>query len=286
MKIQRVWAVYYSATGHTAQAVETLAKALADALRVPWQKDEFTTPDQRHTVRYFAPEEIVVFGMPVYAGRLPNKLLPFVQEGFCGQGAQAVPIVTFGNRSFDDALKELCETLEANGFHTVAAAAIVAQHAFAAALAAGRPDDADLQRIRAFAHALAIDIERCPKPPQPISVPGRSPIGPYYTPLGVDGKPAKFLKAKPKTDQARCLVCGLCAAVCPMGAISRQDPAVVEGVCIKCQACITRCPQRAKYYDDEAFLSHKAQLEQTQAQRKESCFFPLAKEKGIEKETS
>lgn len=55
MKIQRVWAVYYSATGHTAQAVETLAKALADALRVPWQKDEFTTPDQRHTVRYFAP---------------------------------------------------------------------------------------------------------------------------------------------------------------------------------------------------------------------------------------
>ena len=88
MKIQRVWAVYYSATGRTAQAVETLAKALADALRVPWQKDEFTTPDQRHTVRYFAPEEIVVFGMPVYAGRLPNKLLPFVQEGFCGQGAQ------------------------------------------------------------------------------------------------------------------------------------------------------------------------------------------------------
>ena len=75
MKIQRVWAVYYSATGCTAQAVETLAKALADTLRVPWQKDEFTTPDQRNTVRYFAPEEIVVFGMPVYAGRLPNKLL-------------------------------------------------------------------------------------------------------------------------------------------------------------------------------------------------------------------
>ena len=69
MKIQRVWAVYYSATGCTAQAVETLAKALADTLRVPWQKDEFTTPDQRNTVRYFAPEEIVVFGMPVYAMR-------------------------------------------------------------------------------------------------------------------------------------------------------------------------------------------------------------------------
>ena len=286
MKIQRVWAVYYSATGCTAQAVETLAKALADTLRVPWQKDEFTTPDQRNTVRYFAPEEIVVFGMPVYAGRLPNKLLPFVQEGFCGQGALAVPIVTFGNRSFDDALKELCETLQTNGFHTVAAAAIVAQHAFATALAAGRPNDADLQRIRVFAHALAIDIERCPKPTRPISVPGRSPIGPYYTPLGVDGKPAKFLKAKPKTNQARCLGCGLCAVVCPMGAISRQDPAVVKGVCIKCQACITRCPQRAKYFDDEAFLSHKAQLEQTQAQRKESCFFPLAKEKGIEEETS
>lgn len=273
MDIRRVWAVYYSATGRTAQAVETISKALADSLAVPWQKDVFTTPEQRKNIRHYAKEELVVFGMPVYAGRLPNKLLPFVQEGFFGQGTQAVPVVTFGNRSFDDALIELCHTLEANGFHAVAAAAIVAQHAFASSLAAGRPDEMDKQRMVAFAHALAQKLGNGVKQPKPLVVPGHWPVGPYYTPLGLDGKPAIFLKAKPKTEELRCTHCGLCVKVCPMGAVSRQDPAVIEGVCIKCQACVVQCPQQAKYFEDEAFLSHKAQLEKTQARRKEAGFF-------------
>ena len=273
MKIRKIWAVYYSATGRTAQAVEAISKALADLLGVCWQKDEFTTPEQRKAVRHYTSDELVVFGMPVYAGRLPNKLLPFVQKGFCGQGTLAAPIVTFGNRSFGDALTELYQVLESAGFHIVAAAAIVAQHAFAPALAAGRPNDEDRQRIYAFARALAHSIDAWPGTPPKIPVPGHTPIGTYYTPLGLDGKPAKFLKARPKTDEARCIRCGVCAEVCPMGSVSKRDPALVEGICIKCQGCVVKCPQHAKYFDDAAFLSHKALLEQTETQHKEARFF-------------
>ena len=42
----------------------------------------------------------------------------------------AVPVVTFGNRNYDNALIELRNELENNHFHTIAAGAFVAQHAF------------------------------------------------------------------------------------------------------------------------------------------------------------
>ncbi len=41
-----------------------------------------------------------------------------------------MPVVTFGNRSFDNSLAELCASLENAGFHTIAAGAFACQHAF------------------------------------------------------------------------------------------------------------------------------------------------------------
>ena len=66
----------------------------------------------------------MVFGMPTYAGKLPNKMLPYVQQQIHGNGALAVGVVTFGNRSYDNSLAELCAALEADGFHTVAGGAL------------------------------------------------------------------------------------------------------------------------------------------------------------------
>ena len=97
----------------------------------------------------------------------------------------------------------------------------------------------------------------------------------YYKsrPLGLDGEPKNFLKAKPQTDRSKCTGCGVCAALCPMGSISREDPAEVTGVCIKCHACVRNCPTGAKYFDDEAFLSHKAMLERDYTRRADAKIF-------------
>jgi ferredoxin len=105
-----------------------------------------------------------------------------------------------------------------------------------------------------------------------IKVPGNTPPGPYYTPRKVDGEPAVFLKAKPRTDSVKCDMCGKCAEKCPMGSIAAEDPAVVYGICIKCQACVKICPQNAKYFDDPDFLSHKEMLAQNYERRAESVF--------------
>ena len=214
-----------------------------------------------------------MLGTSVYAGRVPNKLLPAVQNCFKADGALAVPVVTFGNRNFDNGLIELRNELENNGFHTVAGAGIACRHVFSEKLAPGRPDEADWAAIEKFAVSAAEKVMNLTEIPAPVSVKGDDPVGPYYTPLGTDGKPAVFLKAKPLTKAELCDSCGICVKACPMGSIDAADPSLVSGICIKCQACVKKCPTGAKYFDDPAFLSHVAMLEQNYTRRAEPEFF-------------
>uniref|UniRef100_UPI00345C7178 flavodoxin family protein n=1 Tax=uncultured Intestinimonas sp. TaxID=1689265 RepID=UPI00345C7178 len=134
MDVERVWQVYFSPTGGVERATAVLAEELGRALGAPVETFDFTLPQARTGTRRYGPGDLVVFGTPVYAGRVPNKILPFVQEGFLGEGALAVPVAVFGNRSFDDALAELRNTLEGRGFHTVAGAAVAARHALSQTL--------------------------------------------------------------------------------------------------------------------------------------------------------
>ena len=163
--------------------------------------------------------------------------------------------------------------LEGHGFHVVAGAGVPTEHVFSAKLAPGRPNGDDLAGLAAFGRQVAEKVAALTEAPaQPVEVRGEFPA-PYYTPKGTDGKPAVFLKAKPKTDPAKCNGCGVCAAVCPMGSVSAEDPSQVNGICIKCQACVKKCPTGAKYFDDAAFLSHVAMLEQNFTRPTQAEFF-------------
>ena len=83
------------------------------------------------------------------------------------------------------------------------------------------------------------------------------------------GEPIKdFLKAKPVTDPAKCVKCGLCARLCPMGSIDPSDVSNVAGKCIKCCACVKKCPTGAKYFDHEGYLYHQHELEDQYAGRR------------------
>ena len=261
MKIEKIWAVSYSATGNTDRVVRTIAQALAEKLGLPWEALSFTRPAEREKEYSFTENDLVVMGTPTYAGKIPNKLLPDFQTRFHGNGALAVAVVTFGNRAYDNSLAELVSVLEEDGFHTVAAGAFVGRHAFTDELAYGRPGWSDEFEMKDFAKRISDKVKTLTDIPAPVQVPG-DPAAPYYVPKGTDGQPAKFLKAKPKTDLSKCSNCGACARLCPMGAIDPADVSSVPGTCIKCQACVRKCTKRAKYFDDEAFLSHMKMLEQ------------------------
>ena len=272
MEIKQVWSVYWSATGNTEKIVKETAGALAEQLSCSVKTIDFTPQEARKSGMSFAAGDLVVIGMPTYAGKIPNKMLPYVQEQIAGNGALAVPVVTFGNRSFDNSLAELSACLENNGFHTVAAGAFACRHAFTDVLAPGRPNAEDLALARELALRAAEKVKAMTALPAPVQVPGDA-AAPYYVPKGTDGQPAKFLKAKPCTDLSKCSQCGICAHLCPMGAISPDNAAEVPGICIKCQACVRKCPAGAKYFDDPAFLSHVAMLEQNFTAPKENQIF-------------
>lgn len=272
MKLERITAVYFSPNGTTAKTVTTIAEALAAGLELPLETFHFTRLAERERVFSFTERDLVVIGSPTYAGKLPNKILPDFQGKFHGNGALAVPVVMFGNRSYDHALAELCSVLEQNEFHTVAAGAFVGQHAFTDELAYARPGVSDCMEMKAFAKRVAEKLKNLTEIPAPVQVPGDA-AAPYYIPMGEDGQPAKFLKAKPKTNLSKCTNCGACARLCPMGAIDLQNVSNVPGTCIKCQRCVHKCTKGAKYFDDPAFLSHTAMLEKTFQEPKDNEVF-------------
>jgi len=268
MKIKRVWGLYFSPTGGTEAILRLIAGEVARRLEKELLFVDFTRPENRRTDCRFGPDELVVVAAPVYAGRLPNKILPDFCARVLGCGSTpAVPVCVFGNRSFDEALRELVLLLEGNGFQCAGAAAFVSRHAFTDRVGAGRPDEADRSQMLEFAAGVADKLASGkPLSPPPID---RGEIGPYYTPLRADGAPARFLKARPLTDPAACTRCGLCVKACPMGSIDGETMQAA-GLCIKCQACVRRCPNHAKYFEDPDFLSHVAMLEQNYTRRAEN----------------
>ncbi|MCH1981760.1 EFR1 family ferrodoxin [Ruminococcus sp. OA3] len=264
--IEKVWAMYFSATDTTKTTVCRIADKLTEVFACEKGECDFTYPEAREKVYSFSEHDLVVFGTPVYAGRVPNVLLPFLRT-VCGNNALAIPVVLFGNRNFDDALAELRDILSEDGFVCTAAAAFVGEHAFSDVLAKGRPDEDDLAFADQFALKLAAMVCNGTAKNR-IEVPGESPQSEYFKPKGPDGNPIDIRRVKSYVNE-NCDNCGICAEVCPMGSISRADVREYTGICIKCGACVKKCPQKARYYTDKNFLFHREDLENRLTERGE-----------------
>ena len=270
MNIKTVWAVYFSGTGTTEKVATTLARDLAERLEAAYDTYCFNLPQAREKDLSFGPEDLVVLGTPVYAGRVPNLLMPYVRDHIKGNGTLGVSVVLYGNRNYDDGLIELRNLMRDNGFLPVAAGAFVGEHSFSKVLGAGRPDGKDMALVAQLGERTAEKVKNLTEvPAEVVEVTGCDPIRPYYTPRDRHGEPIKdFLKAKPVTDPDKCVKCGLCARLCPMGSIDPEDVTQVVGKCIKCCACVKKCPMGAKYFDHEGYLYHQHELEDQYAGRR------------------
>lgn len=272
MILNQIYSLYFSPTGGTKAVIDSLSNTLAELLKLPVHCIDFTRLENRQKEYHFTNDSLVIIGTPVYAGRIPNKILPDFKKCITGTGhTPVIPVCVYGNRNYDEALRELLFLLEENGCIPVAAASMISQHAFSDTLAKGRPDIQDLQKLTSFSKNIAKLLQN-DTTAVAINYDRTTPLAPYYTPLKTDLTPARFLKAKPLTNLEKCSHCGLCAGKCPMNSISKEDVTNITGVCIKCQACIKICPTHAKYFVDEDFLSHVEMLETTYSKRKEPTF--------------
>lgn len=271
--IKKINTLYFSGTGTTRKVVLSLAKNLASNMGGSTEVNhiDFTSPGVRKQNAGFTNEDLVIVGIPVYAGRVPNVLLKYF-DTVTGNGAKAAAVVLYGNRNYDDALIELTDILTDHGFEVIAAGAFIGEHSFSDILAKCRPDESDMKKVEDFAGDIYDKITGNTEF-LTLNVTGEKPYRKYYQPKDRYGNPFEFRLITPKTKKDVCSDCKHCVEICPVGSISHEDTSVLNGICIKCCACIKSCPVGAKYFDDENYLKHQHELEFLFAERREPEIF-------------
>ena len=231
MKSSRLLIAYFSPTGTTQKIAHTVAEGMA----YPNQNIDLSIPQKMEEI---SEDTVLLAVVPVYGGRVPAVALERISQ-MRGNGQNAVAVVVYGNREFEDALLELKNTMEGIGFRVIAAAAFIAEHSIVRSIAAGRPDEDDLRTAREFGAQVAEKLSKDDRPSS-VQVPGNMP----YREFG--GMPAH-----PKAGKA-CI---------PAGAIPTERPDTTDPEkCITCMRCVAVCPKKARSLPAPMLLASKTML--------------------------
>ncbi len=205
-------------------------------------------------------EDICLISVPSYGGRVPGAAIEMLKN-LTGNEAKAVLNCVYGNRTWEDTLTELQDTLEGQGFRCVAALATVAEHSIFRQFATGRPD----------AEAKAELIEMAKKIQERLSEDFTGPLvleGRHGTYKVFGGSPLK-----PFGNES-CSECGLCARKCPVSAIDAMNPKETDPEkCISCMRCIRICPKGARGVDPTLLATISERISPLLGGRKNNCLF-------------
>jgi len=142
--------LYFSPTDTTAKIVKAIGEGIAQNCITY----NLTPPAEREKPVQFEEHDLVIVGVPVYAGRIPNFLTDYFSQ-VKGHNTPTVFVVVYGGRHYDDALLELKTIFENHGFIAIAGCAFIGEHSYTNQVAAGRPDRKDLQAAKALGEEIS-----------------------------------------------------------------------------------------------------------------------------------
>ena len=251
-----LYTIYFSPTGGTKAVVEQLAKEW----NKPLQEIDLSSRHLDFSAFALTKQDVCLIAVPSFGGRVPEIALRHL-SAIQGGGAQAVLIVSYGNRAYDDTLLELQDAANACGFRVIGAVAAATEHSIMRQYGTARPDAQDLDELTVFSQTLVKKTAHAKAAAAPI-LPGDRPFRAY------DGVPLK-----PKASK-HCIRCGLCAANCPVAAIPEEDPSQTKDtVCISCMRCVQICPVRARANAAPILEAAGEQLKEVCAGRKPNQLF-------------
>ena len=259
--INKISLVYFSPSKTTKRVIEAIANGInIDEIK---HLDITANAFEHHT----AENELVVFGIPVYAGRLPEIATKRLRK-IIGSNSPAIIVVVYGNRDYEDALVELKDLVVKQGFNPFIGAVFIGEHSFSTEyypIAKGRPDKNDLSIANNLGKKIQEVINGLKMPVGQITLKGNIPY--------------KAILEKPNisatTDETKCLKCGICVSSCPVGSILMIDnvPETDVATCILCCACVKDCPNNARHNDNDFVNQRREWLVKNVMARKEPEIF-------------
>lgn len=250
--------VFFSPT-HTSAKI---ARAIAEGIGMPRRIETDLTLDEENSPINID-NSLTIVAAPVYGGRIAEVAIERIKR-LHGKNSPVIVVALYGNRDYEDALVELRDTTANNGFTTLAAGAFIGEHSYSREgmpIAAGRPDNSDIQKAIEFGKACLAKLEAAET-----TITGtsdnegteemNSALAEQISNFFVKGNvPYKVIKHGTPTcpiSTEDCFTCGECIDLCPTHAISLNDEGkIVTEVtrCIRCCACVKGCPVGARIYD-------------------------------------
>ncbi len=265
MIIKTINTVFFSPTGTTRKVVEGIASHLGDYVI---NSLDITRPTARENSVSFSDTDLLLVGVPVYMGRVPDIIHTWL-SAIEAANTPVICIAVYGNRAYDNALRELQDIMVGCGCRPLAAAAFIGEHSFsceALPTAQGRPDEDDLQLCFEFAEGVREKLSTLSSAEEisEVEVAGSYPYNGVTKLWDVD-----FIEIT-----ADCNYCGKCASLCPTGAIAAEAPASISiEKCITCCACIKSCPQNARTIKESPVQAAAQRLYTNCSQRRAPEFF-------------
>ena len=132
----------------------------------------------------------------------------------------------------------------------------------------GRPDKADLDKAEVFGGQVKEILVQ--DSVHELEVPGHRP---YRENSGWNKPYEEREKAdlwSPETNTEACILCGLCASVCPTAAVNVAGSVKTDKAdCIACTACVKSCPTGARIWKHERVKKAAAWLYANCSERRE-----------------